>query len=72
MTNIGDVFTQNIDTRTLAPRAVGYQVLLMSCISVRLSHLSVQFCVIFVHNILLSSNRRALSFYSMSFAQIIE
>ena len=37
MTNITDVFSQNADSRTLAPAAVGTQVLLMIVISVRAS-----------------------------------
>lgn len=34
MTNITDVFSANADSRTLAPAAVGTQVLLMIAISV--------------------------------------
>ncbi|KAI0251134.1 DUF221-domain-containing protein [Lactifluus subvellereus] len=33
MTNIGDVFSQNADTRSLAPAAVGFQALLMIVVS---------------------------------------
>jgi hypothetical protein len=37
MPNITSIFSENADTRSLAPAAVGSQVLLMTVVSVRLS-----------------------------------
>ena len=65
MPNIGDVFS-HADTRSLAPAAVGSQVLLMTVVSVRLStllltsiviHLNLQLVTIVFFNVLRPKNK---------------
>ena len=66
MVNIGSVFSQNADTRSLAPAAVGSQVLLMTVVSVRLLiplltsvvfHLILQLVTVFFFNVLRPKNK---------------